>query len=227
MSLCVVLVDESVDAFRQNLWLVPTLHCLLENADMVLFATDGELKDAAGFFTKAKYPEADIAKTAMLQLIPFPRLHFYTLGTAVGGAELQDREVLLPGVTVGPPAGAENFPPIDKFKVEDNCFIFPEFPATNHELVIPGAPDFSGASLITPAKLLISIFQGVVQNMRDKCGEDVQLNWKGAFGEDFGEECGELTEAASNLEDLCSEHEQYLECSISPPDDCEEECEEE
>lgn len=223
MSLCVVLVDESVDAFKQNLWLVPTLHCLLEAADMVVFATNDELKDAAGFFTKAKYPEADIAKTAMLQLIPFPRLHFYTLGTAVGGAELEDKEILLPGVTVGPPSGAANFPPIDKFKKEDNCFIFPEFPAANHELVIPGAPDFSGASLITPAKLLISIFQGVVQNMRDKCGEEADLTWMAAFGEEFSEDSGELTESASNLGDLCSEFAQYLESSIG----CEQELEEE
>lgn len=36
---CVVLLDQDLDAFKHNLWLVTVLSCLVENADMVVFAT--------------------------------------------------------------------------------------------------------------------------------------------------------------------------------------------
>lgn len=228
MSLCVVLVDESVDNFKANLWLVPALHQLIENADMVVFATNDEVGDACSFFTKTKFPEADVAKTAMFQLIPFPRIHFYTMGTALG-AELEDGEIWLPAVTVGPAAGAENLPGKEKFKTEKSPFIFPDFPAENHELVIPGQEEFAGATLIHPAKLLASIFSGVTEALQATTGEEGSSTWAVAFGEGFAgsdkePDDMELTEAESNVNDLMSEITQYLDCSLAEE---EEECDEE
>lgn len=207
----VILADENVDAFKQNLSLVPALNYLVENADMVIFVANSEVKNAVDFFTKAKYPEAAVARQAMNQLIPFPRLHFYTLGTAIGGADLEDGEIFLPAVTVGPAGGNGSLPATEKFRTTDNCFIFPDF--SNHERVVPGADGFDGTSLILPATLLCSIFQSVCENMASKCGDS--LSWSGAFDAEFsGLDDNELVEASSNIQDLCSEIAQYKECSI-------------
>lgn len=209
--LCAVLVDEDVEAFKNNLWLVTGVHQLIENADMTIFATQGELAGGLeGFFTRAKYPESSVARTSLLQLIPFPRLHFYTFATAIGGTDLEDGEIFLPAVTVGPGAGNEALPAIEKFN-PSSPFIYRGFP--NHERVIPGADGFAGISLIAPVKLLCSIFTGVCDNIAEKC-EGGDLTWKASFGDDFtGErENMELVEAASNVQDLVSEYMQYAEC---------------
>mmetsp|Transcript_95116 Transcript_95116/g.182886 ORF Transcript_95116/g.182886 Transcript_95116/m.182886 type:complete len:528 (-) Transcript_95116:48-1631(-) len=216
MPLCAVLLDEDVEAFKGNLWLVTVLNGLIENADMVIFASTGELADAIGFFTKTKYPDSSVARQAMFQLIPFPRLHFYTLGTAIGGADLEDGEVILPAVTVGPAAGNEALPAVEKFRVDGNPFMFQGFP--NHERVIPGADEFSGVSLIMPAKLLCSIFQGINAKMDEKCSDGA--SWKAVFDEDYpGRDDMELVEAQSNLNDLTSEFLQYLEATVEEGED--------
>merc|ERR1712050_684102 len=112
---------------------------------------------------------------------------------ALGGSELEDKEILFPAVTVGPPGGNASLPAKDKFKLEDNCFIFPNFPVDNHELVIPGEEGLAGATLLFPAKLLMSIFSGLCEAMQAKVGseEDEEgnlpsLTWAAVFGEDFG-----------------------------------------
>jgi hypothetical protein len=207
MTLCVVLADESVDAFKENLWLIPALHTLLENADVVIFATNDEVKDAHDFFQKGRYERSDIGKIAMLQLIAFPRLHFFTLGTAIGGAELEDGEIMFPAVTVGPAGGNEALPATEKFRVDNNPFIFPGF--TNNERVIPGEDDFAGVSLMVPAKLICSIITGVCENL---AGKDEGATWA-AYGEGFERDDMELVEASGNLTDLCAEFTQYLECT--------------
>jgi len=212
MPMVAVLVDESLDAFKENLWLVATLHCLIENCDMVVFATGDEVKDAVSFFTSAKFEGASVCKLAMFQLIPFPRLHFYTMGTALG-AELEDGEVFLPAVTVGPATGNDALCAPEKFRAENNPFIFPGF--ANQERVIPGKDGFPGASLIMPGKLLCSIFGGLGETLAGKCEEGP--TWAGAFGEDAGIELDdmELVEASSNLNDLKSEFQQYMECGTA------------
>jgi len=220
--ICVVVADESLGAFKENLWMVNVVHHLIENADMVIFATNNEVPSAFSFFTKTRYEKSYVAYLAMYQLIAFPRLHFYTLGTALE-AELEDKEIFFPAVTVGPPAGNAALPPVEKFMVENNPFIFPGF--SNHERVVPGADGFEGASLIVPCKLLTSIFSGVCDNLMAKF-EEGEVSWVAAFGEDFeGTERvpEELSEAMSNLRDLCSEFNQYLECNIVDEDQQEEE----
>jgi len=209
-TLCVVLADESLDAHKENLWLLLAVHCLIENADVVIFATNDEVTDVYSFFMKARYERSDIGKLAMLQLIAFPRLHFFTMGTAIGGAELEDGEILFPAVTVGPEAGNEALPAVEKFKTADNPFIFPDLP---HERVIPGEDDFAGASLIVPVKLLTSIFTAVCENLAGKCEDGP--SWAAAFGEEFERDDEQLVEASSNLQDLCSEFTQYHECTVA------------
>mmetsp|Transcript_29986 Transcript_29986/g.82275 ORF Transcript_29986/g.82275 Transcript_29986/m.82275 type:complete len:540 (+) Transcript_29986:101-1720(+) len=209
----VVLLDADVDAFKANLWLVPVVHQLIENVDFVIFATDAEAKDAASIFLKTKYPDPYVAQMCNMQMIPFPRLHFFTLGTAIGGAALEDEEIFLPAVTVGPPAGNAALPPVEKFKSK-SPFFYQGF--ENHERVIYGADEFPGVSIITPAKLLCSIFSGVCEKLTETCGEE--LTWAGAFGEDFAErENMELVEASANLSDLCAEFQQYLDANTDEP----------
>jgi len=209
-TLCVVLADESVDAHKENLWLIPALHCLIENADVVILATNDEVKDVHDFFQRARYERSDIGKLAMFQLIGFPRLHFFTMGTAVGGAELEDGEILFPAVTVGPEPGNEALPAVEKFKTADNWAIFPNLP---HERVIPGEDDFPGASLIVPVKLLTSIFTALCEKLAGVCEEGP--SWAVAFGEDFSRDDEQLVEAQSNLQDLCAEFTQYLEATAT------------
>jgi len=222
-TLCVVLADESLDAHKENLWLLLAVHCLVENADVVIFATNDEVKDVHDFFLKARYERSDIGKLAMLQLIAFPRLHFFTMGTAIGGAELEDGEILFPAVTVGPEPGNEALPAVEKFKTADNPFIFADL---HHERVIPGEDDFPGVSLIVPVKLLTSIFTAVCDNLAGKCEEGP--SWAAAFGEEFAavdppRDDEQLVEAQSNLQDLCSEFTQYHEATVAEEEAAEEE----
>lgn len=214
LPICVALIDENVEAFKQNLWLVPVLPCLIESANFVIFASTDEVKDVAGFFTKTRYFKSDVASLTMLQLIIYPRLHFYTLGTAIGGAELEDAEIFLPAVTVGPADGNRALPANSKFRLDNNPFIFQGFP--NHERVIPGTEDFSGVSLIAPAKLLVSIFSGVCDGLAGRC-EGGGLTWKDAFGEDFQGvyKDSELADALADLKVLCTELTQCSECRCS------------
>ena len=87
----VVLINEDYASFAAEKWLVPALPSLMNNADGVIFATQAEIAQVAAFFTKSAASEA-VEQLVAMQLVPFPRLHFFTLSTALG-QELRDGEV--------------------------------------------------------------------------------------------------------------------------------------
>merc|ERR1712059_1162 len=94
------------------------------------------------------------------------------------------------------------------------------------ERALPAADGFAGASVISPAKLLVKLFKAILWNTNDKMpllpeeqqdGEEGEepgrerLKWSVIFGEEYapmGDD--ELREAWMNLNDLVSDYTQLI-----------------
>ena len=84
--LTVVLTAENRVAFERNKWLILTLNALMELPNCsVLLVTDTELPTAAALFTSARQSDECIG-VHLAMLAPFPRVNFFTLHSALGGA---------------------------------------------------------------------------------------------------------------------------------------------
>jgi len=220
--LVVVLVNDDLASFAASKWLVLALNHLVENADGVIFATPAEVPQVASLFTKATSTES-VEQLALMQLTPFPRLHFFTLSTALGSS-LEDGEVITPSVTVGTKGGGVPAAKFKQNKGKKTAFFLTGKdwqPLTDR--VIPGSAE---VTLVHPAKLLGGIFESVCkavtveppekekpdkeegESEEEDCGP--VTSWS-VFGEEYGEmDDMMLMECYSNINDLKSEYEQYL-----------------
>ena len=86
---------------------------LIEEADFAIFATYDELPQVGQFFTQAWHRQEHMGRVLCQQQVPFPRLHFFTMASAMG-QPLQDGEILVPAVTVGE-AGQSGIP-VEKYQ---------------------------------------------------------------------------------------------------------------
>lgn len=162
----VVLVGQSFEAFTMWLWLLPALHILLEEAQTVLFVTEAEVPAALSLFTSTLYDDECVGRLLNQQLSPFPRLHFHTLASAMG-AEVEDGEIIIPALTVGPAGGSPGLCPLEKFQgtvQRLSPFFLADCPV---ERVVPALEGFAGVSVITPAKLLAKLILGLLQFYRE------------------------------------------------------------
>jgi len=199
--LMAVLFDEDFGKFAENKFLSLAIHQLVENADVALFATQAEAPQVAKFLFGAKHPTEHIVQALCYQQVPFPRLHFFTLSTAMG-QELEDGEIITPAVTVGPQVSGL---PAEKFSFKNRFSPFfltdGEFRPFTERLVL-GAEDAESVTVIQPAKLLGKLFTSAVPT---------EESWVDRFGEGFEHyENAELVESGYNVSDLSSEYEQYL-----------------
>lgn len=226
-TLVTVILDKDFDTMKSNSWLNLAIHHFVENCDAAIFATFSEAEQVANFFTKTRHPTEHVGRSLCMQCIPFPRLHFFTMGTAMG-QELQDNEILVPAVTVGSkPTGL----PLKKFNSQ--CPWSPFFltgkdlKPLSPERLIAGADGFDGATVIQPAGLLKKLFKGIKHkfsvveyNAMEEDGgmmddydaeESPPTNlWVTLFGEKYKEwEPLEIVEAECNCSDLMSEYDQY------------------
>lgn len=199
--LMVVLFDEDFDKFAENKFLTLAIHQLVENSDATLFATQAEVPQVAGFLLGAKHPTEHVVHANIMQQVPYPRLHFFTLSTAMG-QDLEDGEIITPAVTVGP---AVSGLPVEKFSFKNR---YSPFFLTNEafqpltERLVLGAEDAVSATVIQPAKLLGKLFTSAIPS---------EASWVDRFGEGYEEwENGELVESGMNCSDLCAEYQQYL-----------------
>ena len=155
----VVLINEDYASFAAEKWLVPALNTLDDNADGVIFATQAEIAQVAAFFTKSAASEA-VERLALMQLVPKPGLHHFTLSTALG-KELTDGEVITPAVTVGTEGGRV---PLAKFLQDagkkTRLFLTDKDWQPLKDRVIPGSAE---VTLIQPAKLFIDLFDSVLK----------------------------------------------------------------
>ena len=110
----VVLVADSFEQMCCSLWLVPLLHELIEDADVVIFATYEELPHVGAFFSQPLHKREHVLRALCMQQATFPRMHFFTLSSAMG-QELQDSSIISPAVTVG--AAGKAGIPLRKFNV--------------------------------------------------------------------------------------------------------------
>mmetsp|Transcript_133685 Transcript_133685/g.260313 ORF Transcript_133685/g.260313 Transcript_133685/m.260313 type:complete len:691 (-) Transcript_133685:205-2277(-) len=195
-----VLFDEDFSKFAENKFLALAIHQLVENADATLFATQAETPQVAGFLFGAKHPTEHIVHALCMQQVPFPRLHFFTLSTAMG-QDLEDGEILTPAVTVGPQVAGL---PVEKFSFKNRFSPFfltdAAFQPLTERLVL-GTEDAVSATLIQPAKLLQTIFTNAIPS---------EESWVDRFGEGFEHfENAEIVESGMNCSDLAAEYEQY------------------
>jgi len=112
-ALTVVLTAVNFASFTSDAWLLPALNVFAEYCDICLFAAHDELESVAHFFTQTSKGE-DVARLLCNQQIAFPRLHFFTMKSALG-QELDDGSILFPSLTVGSSTFPGNIPE-EKYK---------------------------------------------------------------------------------------------------------------
>jgi hypothetical protein len=95
-----VVVHESFDAMKKEHFLLPALAHIIENSIVTIFCTEAEVPQCKTFFAGAKFDEEDVVMLLAMQGIPFPRMHQFTFGTAMG-EEIEDSSLLGAAVTVG------------------------------------------------------------------------------------------------------------------------------
>lgn len=200
----------------------------IENADIVLFVSRAELKDALGFFTNAKHEKANVAKSLAMQSIPFPRMHFFMLGTAMGQS-LKAKDIMVPSLSVGSAAAIDSAQYMSANKGKAAAYFLSDSeykPVNNRSL--PGKDGF-GVTVCMPGATLVEAFEALLDPLRHEACNYVVLNqrkltWANVLGPDVNdptdlenEDCpwknAQVEEAASNLEDLIAEMDQYS-CGI-------------
>lgn len=178
----------------------------------VLTRTHLYLKDAITFFRSAKHEKEDVARSLAMQCIPFPRLHFFMLSTAMGQS-LQEKDILVPSFSVGSDAGLDpsKYASAGKGKMAAFFLSNSELAPVNGR-VLPGK-DGVGVTVCMPGKTLIDAFRAVNLDQSDESN----LKWTSVLAPDVKNPTEllnpfddmELAESVYNLADLCSEMEQY------------------
>ncbi len=169
----VVFCYDDIPAMKQDLFMVPALFQASKYAKLSIFATFPELISVQDLFIKptsnaanAKFSNTtvnqDAGKILAQQAVPFPELNFFTMSTVCGGHQLEDNEIIVPAVTVGPLKGNQQLPGKEKFLVTGD-FFYQGF--DNFERVVPAEDGFKGASLIAPGKFLTGIFKSLLAKM--------------------------------------------------------------
>ena len=193
-----VLFDASFEAHCQNKWLPFAVHAFIESCGIAIFASNAEAGDVRKFITGAAAGEEDVLAAVSRQSIPFPRLHFFTMGSAMG-QQLEANEIIVPAVIVGDHSTGI---PADRYMPKDRWsrFFLPG-PAEREyahtlERLIPGSPS-SSVSLIAPSKVIARIIEKSCEHM--------------ATGSSLA------TEAESNANDIVSEYQQYSDAPVRNP----------
>jgi len=134
--LTVVLLAENTEALGENMWLCFALHVFVEQAGIVLFASEAEAPKIGDFFARPAAPDENVALVLAKQGVPFPRLHFFCFDSCLG-EPLADGGILVPALTVGPPSKAAALSPGKFSSMGAPC---PHAPARpRHEISIRGA----------------------------------------------------------------------------------------
>jgi len=201
-----VLVNDSFDSFGPE-YGPYYMHNSIENVDMNLFVTWDELPTVRELLTCP----GDLCYTMMLSQVPYPRLHNFTLGSALGQT-LEDGEIMLPELAFGDASPlAESLFGVSKPK----NFFFKRSDGTSiTRQVLPSSGAGGGGSIIVPTKLLIRLLGNTVIS-------DCETYF--AKEKDFfaGTRCDDemcLKEACSNVTDLISEYEQMSSAEVRADD---------
>jgi len=160
------------------------LNVAMENIDACVLATLDDIEKVKSVYLK-KSPTCPNGQCLCQAMVPYPRLHFFTLLGEDGktcGRDVQDGSLLFTSVKCG--SGAPTLP---KEKLGGRQFIVgPEGPL--HFVTVPGE---NRATLVIPCRILLDVFKMAIQA---GCTE----------GDDF-----ERKEALDNVRDLRSEYKQY------------------
>ncbi len=168
-DLIVVFCHDSAEHMADDPYMVPAIDQTSKYADLVIFTIFQEMKDVQDIFKKAISNEAafnmNVGRTLKEQLVPRQELHFFCLHTMLGGKELEDGEIIVPAVTVGPLVGSTLLPPKQKFNVNGKYFMQG---FDNYERVVPGMFEkhgFEGVSLIAPAKFISKMMKKLLAKL--------------------------------------------------------------
>ena len=218
--IAVLLVDADYSSYTSNLWLIPALHHFRETGesgvDAVIFATQGELEQAASFFTKTKFPEEHVGTILCMQQVPRQNLHFFTMATALGQA-LEDGDIITPAVTVGG-TGLSGLP-LEKFRLGGDAMPAP-YSLTDQEWrpiverTLAGVDGFAGATVVHPAGLIKKLITTLLENFvakvprvtttSDEVDDERRVTWALAFGEAYAhlDQDSKLCEMEDNVSTL-------------------------
>ena len=99
-NICVVVLADSYDSLRNNKRMMMFVPPVTENCDNVIFALKSEMNFCKDLFCGAKYPTETVTLLMSRNMVPFPRLHFFTFGTNMG-QELADGSIICSAFTLG------------------------------------------------------------------------------------------------------------------------------
>ena len=138
---------------------------------------------------------------------------------------IQDGEIFLPALAVGPPGGA--LVPAGKFKSATGMVPF-FLEGCAPERVLAGADGFAGASVVAPSRVLQKLLNGMIKSIATKKeweegeegedGEEIDVVDASAYGMDEVDSIY-ISEARSNVEDLIQEYAQYSAATLDGGDE--------
>jgi len=106
---CVVVLADSYESLRDNKMMMLFVPSLTENCDNVIFALKSELNLCKDLFCGAKYPTETVTLLMSRNMVPFPRLHFFTFGTNMG-QELKDGSIICSAFTLADTTKGSSIP---------------------------------------------------------------------------------------------------------------------
>jgi len=158
----VVLFAADYAAHTKNASMLMTMPNLVENADVVLFASDAEAPKVGIFFAKAQFAEENTAMILAKQSVPYPSNHFFTFDSCMGET-IADGSLAVPALTVGPALIGLD---AAKFNKKNSpCTRFLLSGADKQPLgerLVFGADGNLGATVVVPSAVLWHLFEGIM-----------------------------------------------------------------
>ncbi|GMI45116.1 hypothetical protein TrCOL_g6566 [Triparma columacea] len=182
MDRLLVFSANSAKTLVEDLFMVPAIEQASADCDMVIFAVFPELIGVQDLFKKSPDKEhhydMQVVRTIVQQAVPRPELKFFTMETVCGAGEksLEEGEIIVPAVTVGPLGGSETktFPKKEMFM--SSGMYFYQGIQDNFERVIPGYKGFEGTSVIMPGTFLGGIFEKLMLGLKKNGGKVLGVN---------------------------------------------------
>jgi hypothetical protein len=178
-------------------------------------------------FFGAKAANENVASLLVRSLIPFPRMHFFTLATAMG-QELEDGSILGVSITMNADTVKGSGIPASKFLsnvvtpkgVKKTMFTMrdPNGDALYDRALIATEGTETAATIIQNGSFLRKLLTGLLGPQNEDCEFE---EFRAYFTEKGVDDVVELEQMESNSSDLISEFKQYME--VAGADDSDEE----
>ena len=217
-NLCVVVLADSYESLRDHKMMIFFVPLLVECCSNVIFALKSELNQCKDLFCGAKYPTETVTLLMSRNMVPFPRLHFFTFGTNMG-QEIKDGSIICSAFTLADTTKGSSIP-TEKFVAGyTNRKGFLNIPkpdgSSSLDHVLSGV-EGANVTVINNLQMTKDLCEGWTAWVKEGTNEDDEGEALAALyseytGVKFDEECyGVIGEALENTRDLIAEHGQYM-----------------